>query len=348
MKKGWLVIVLFAFSCQIWAAGFTKTYKSAPLYEVLQDLETHFSLQFLYRPQDVAAAPPVTVRIKTDDYQTALRQILSPTLQFTIRKDIIIITPVPKKKEAAPASTPKPEKIPAPQPAPQKPSKSPLQAQPKPIVKLPDPFPPVAILTPNTSLAFSPIDTIRISQLRLYAASPAKPTPKKVVKRYKPKFNRPMTHTFMAGLNLDYVGSHMTTQIDLRYGYFFHRNWGISTGIDFYFLASYSNNGATIRNKWIQCGYVVLPFAVRTRWEFTPKWGLQGALGAGPSFLMFTNSPGSEISEREVDVISLAEVDASYAFTRNLTLLFGLSAHLSAISAKPWNLGLHVGFVVGK
>ncbi|MCR5533546.1 MAG: hypothetical protein K6F10_06675, partial [Paludibacteraceae bacterium] len=100
MRKSWLVIVLLAFSCQLSAVSFEKTYKSAPLYEVLQDLESHFGLQFLYRPSDIAAAQPVTLTIKTNDAFMALQQTLGASLQFTTRNGIIIITKAPEKKPA--------------------------------------------------------------------------------------------------------------------------------------------------------------------------------------------------------------------------------------------------------
>ena len=155
MRKILLVIGLLAFSLQISAVGFEKNYKSAPLYEVLQDLESHFGLSFLYRPSDIADSQPVTITIKTNDANKALKQALGSSLQFTTRNGIIIITKAPEKKTSFTRV------------------QSMVEAE-TPTIVMPDTLPEeepsgvwqaIPYLRPGEQLYISPIDTIRISKI---------------------------------------------------------------------------------------------------------------------------------------------------------------------------------------
>jgi hypothetical protein len=101
MHRILLIFLLFITLCASAGGPFKKTYKDVPIGKVLQEIEANFSLQLMYRPQDLADIPPVTCSINTSDYQTALKQVLGKRLQFTVRKNIIVITVV--KPQPSPA-----------------------------------------------------------------------------------------------------------------------------------------------------------------------------------------------------------------------------------------------------
>ena len=83
---------LFITLCAFAEGPFKKVYKNETIVKVLHDIESHFSLQIMYRPQDLTNIPSISCNINTSDYQIALRQVLGKQLQFTIRKNIVIIT----------------------------------------------------------------------------------------------------------------------------------------------------------------------------------------------------------------------------------------------------------------
>ena len=332
MRKSWLVIVLLAFSCQLSAVSFEKSYKSAPLYEVLQDLETHFGLQFLYRPSDIAAAQPITTTIKTDDYKKALQQALGSSLNFTTRNGIIIITKAPEKKPA-------PTRVRS------------VIVKETPQIIIPDTLPEeepreaweaIPLLMPGEKLYVSPIDTLRISEINRQV-SLIRTQNVETTSYISPITNNAFTHTFYTGLAIGY-GSAANAQLDLRYGFYFHRNWGVGGGLNWHFAAQDSIG------IWLQEGRIGIPLAVNTRWQFTPKWGIHGALGAGPAFMVYTGPTGTGIAHVATDIVPFAEIDAAYRFSPRATFLLGIYARFSALGAslEPWATGLHFGFLIGK
>lgn len=342
MRKAWLAIWMLAISIQLSAASFQKTYESAPLADVLHDIETHFGLQFMYRPTDIAAAPAVTAIIRTDDYRTAMRQALGQALQFTERKGIIIITPVRKKPE--PSGQPKPK----PQP---KVQTAVAQPEPMPQIAIKDTFPtdttetiereqlyyyaPIALLQPYPPFVVGSIDTTRLRIKTIKPATQPTPVPRKKNRKI---WQADYRHCFYVSAFEGY-GSALCGHTDIRYNYYFHRNWGVGIGINC------SGAGGDSASVWREDVRLGIPIALYTRWPFTEKWGLHASLSAGPAFKIYHTA----FDNLDVDIVPVADVDAAYAISPRTTLLFGISARLSILGASldPWGIGVHLGFIIG-
>lgn len=152
-------------------------------------------------------------------------------------------------------------------------------------------------------------------------------------------------HTFMPSFSIGY-GSELMTQLDLRYVYYFHRNWGVGTGLNFAFAAQKA--AATDSLSWRQEGRIGFPFAVAARYTFSKTWGIHANVGATASFMVYSGKSGRGISGKTVDVFPFLELDAIHPISAHTELLFGLYTHISAISVSPWSVGLHLGFIIGK
>ena len=152
-------------------------------------------------------------------------------------------------------------------------------------------------------------------------------------------------HTFMPSFSIGY-GSELMTQLDLRYVYYFHRNWGVGTGLNFAFAAQKA--ASTDSLSWRQEGRIGFPFAVAARYTFSKTWGIHANVGATASFMVYSGKSGRGISGKTVDVFPFLELDAIHPISAHTELLFGLYTHISAISVSPWSVGLHLGFIIGK
>ena len=152
-------------------------------------------------------------------------------------------------------------------------------------------------------------------------------------------------HTFMPSFSIGY-GSELMTQLDLRYFYYFHRNWGVGTGLNFAFAAQKA--ASTDSLSWKQEGRIGFPFAVVARYTFSKTWGIHANVGATASFMVYSGKSGRGISGKDVDVFPFLEVDALHPISPHTELLFGLYTHISALSVSPWSVGLHLGFIIGK
>ena len=324
MRKSWLVIVLLAVSCQLSAVSFEKTYHSAPLYEVLQDLETHFGLQFLYRPADIAEAPPVTITLKTDDAQKALKQVLGASLKYTERNGILIITKVP----------PKPQKT-------RTRVRSVIEKETA-VIVIPETLPEeepreewqaVPLLRPGEKLYVSPIDTLRIAQITQNTPKPQPaPKPRKTPRSLQEK-------GFYIGVSQGY-GSALVGHMDLRFNYYFNRNWGIGAGLGF------AGSGADRDGKWIHNVQIGFPIAAYTRWPLSMKWGIHGSVGVAPMFKIYNDG----FANLDVDIVPFAELDAMRILSPKVTCIFGLFTRIGALGpgGDPWAIGIHLAFIIGK
>lgn len=363
MRRLLLYIVLFITLC---AAGgpFVRTYKSAPLAKVLQEIEAHFSLQLVYRPQDIANAPAVNCTINTTDYQAALRKVLGNNFTFTVKNNIVVIKAVPpqQKAQSKPAS-PTSSQIKS------KPvtntSTTPSKSKPKvgPEVNSNDkgnnndnsvitpandsermgentvqndlPSLPAAITLQPLTLPLEPY----IAEVRI----PRKFRMPKVSKR-SPTADRSNSHAFQTAVSFGY-GSELLTQLDLRYGYYFHPRWGVGAGLNFAYAMKIPSSSDVSRQQ--EEGRLGLPIVLNTRYPLAHRWGVHATIGAIPSFRVFTGRSGTGISNSEIDVIPFLEVDAQYVVSEHIDLLFGLYTHISAISVNPWSVGIHFGFELG-
>ena len=398
----WLLFILFIALCAFAGGPFKKTYKDAALNKVLQDIETHFSLQIIYRPQDLAGIPAFSGTINTTDFQTALRQVLGKRLKYTIRKNIIVITSETTQSSANNTSSPKPNpsQTPAKSTAPKSvASQASAITQPPKSIQAQAPAKPETSNTtqsqvsPNTTmhqasqsqssateqapkytaeqilesspimqaeqaqvspeLAFSPppflippIDTItNIQPLKTFPKVRLPQWSSNPKMRLSLRVNHNFRHLFQPALSLGY-GSVLMTQLDLRYVYCFHRNWGVGAGLNFAFAAQKSSSSDTL--AWRQEGRIGFPITLVMRYKFSRLWGLHTSLGATASFRVYSGKSGTGISGKEVDVLPFLEVDALYPLTAHTELLFGLYTHISAISVSPWSVGLHLGIIVGK
>lgn len=366
MRKAVAVIVLLLCALVGKAAPMQKTYQSAPMHEVLQDIEAHFGLSFMYRPADIAAAPTVTATIRTDDYQTALSQALGQSLRFTERKGIIIITPVPLKKETPRQPTPKP------------------QPKVQTVVALPEPLPPIAVkdtlptdttetiereqlyyyapialLQPYPSFVVGHIDTLRIARSVRHAvinnqlsAVSSLPTEIKSAKikstkvqpaKKKPKRYGPyMFHHAFHGTGRMGYGSELRTAIDLRYTYFFMEHWGIGVGFSFNYGFQYNpdRNYNTIAEE----GRVNLPIAVHTQWMFTDKWGLHASAGIEASIPATSHN----IIKGSADGLAVVSVMAAHPFSTHGIALIGIYTDISVTGESPWSAGVQFGVRLGR
>lgn len=411
----WLLFLIFIVLCAFTGGPFKKTYKDAALNKVLQDIETHFSLQIIYRPQDMAGIPAFSGTINTTDFQTALRQVLGKRLKYTIRKNIIVITPETPQSSAN-TSPPKsnssqtPAKSTAPKPASsqasataQAPKSTPAQSTAK-TETLNTTYSQVsanissakqaqAQVSSNTttqqtsqpqssaieqtpkfteeqiqpSVSTSQSEQSQISQDQIFSLppflipstdtitsiQPLKTFPKVRLPQWSSnpnmrlslRVNHNFRHLFQPAISLGY-GSELMTQLDLRYVYCFHRNWGIGAGLNFAFAAQKSSASDSL--AWRQEGRIGFPFTLVMRYKLSRLWGLHASLGATASFMVYSGKSGTGISGKSVDVLPFLEVDALYPLTAHTELLFGLYTHISAISVSPWSVGLHLGIVVGK
>ena len=356
MRKAICILTALALSL-LTATGsphpFYQTYTSAPLYEVLQDIESHFGLQFMYRPADIANALAVTATIQTDDYQMALRQALGQSLQFTERKGIIIITAVPKKNDSQKSKFESRKQI----------VESPIRlAEPLPQIAATDTlltdstenfereklqfYAPIALLQPFPPFVVGHIDPARVRAFVMQREQVIKADgsiSNTVNSHTSPSsVQQSLDHTFYTSLSVGY-GSAANAQLDLRYGLYFHRNWGVGLGLNWQFAAQDSSS------TWLQEGRIGIPIALYTRWQFTPKWGLHGALGTSPAFMVYTGSTGTGIAHVATDLVPFAEVDAAYRMSSRTTFLLGLYGRFSVFgtSFEPWAAGLHLGFIFG-
>ena len=342
MRKSLLIV--FCLCClSLQAAVFQKSYSNAPLYIVLQDLESYFGYSFLYRPQDLAGAPTVTASFSTDDFAAVLRKALGAQLVYTKRKNILIISQVPKKpveesmvRHASVVCQNRTASV----------VSAPVDTISGDTVQVERVWLPIEMLRPGIQLAISPIDTIRIARLRIEKPS-ATSTQTSEYNRQKPVVSgHYLKHSFLSSLSLGY-GSEINTQLDLEYVFFFHKNWGFNTGFALDYAGQYSTS-------WAHELRFALPLALRTQWMFSPLWGLQGTTGIQIWFPM-ANPNGTEsqpfaIASNSVDMAVYAELDAAYVLSPHVTLLFGLYGRFSPLSTAltPWSTGLRLGFLIGK
>ena len=152
-------------------------------------------------------------------------------------------------------------------------------------------------------------------------------------------------HTFMPSFSMGY-GNELLTQVDFRYVYYFHRNWGVGTGLNFAYAAHKA--ASTDSLSWRQEGLIGFPFAVAARYTLSKTWGIHANVGATASFMVYSGKSGRGISGKTVDVFPFLEVDALHPISAHTELLFGLYTHISALSVSPWSVGLHLGFIIGK
>ena len=164
-------------------------------------------------------------------------------------------------------------------------------------------------------------------------------------KNPKNTFQYRRRHTFMPSFSIGY-GGELVTQLDLRYVYYFHRNWGVGTGLNFAFAAQKAASTDSLSRR--QEGRIGFPFAVAARYTFSKTWGIHANVGATASFMVYSGKSGRGISGKTVDVFPFLELDAIHPISAHTELLFGLYTHISAISVSPWSVGLHLGFIIGK
>lgn len=373
MRRFLIVCFLFTTLCATAGGPFNRTYKSVPVSTVLRDLEAHFSLQIMYRPQDIAGVPAFTGTINTSNYQAALKQILGNKLTFTVRNNVLVIKAAPPQTKTEPKFPPQAQAHP--KTSPQKPD----TAQPK-----PQPQAPASSRKPKTSgvesgtgnnydydkndnTSYRPSLDEQVSNIKLLEKQETPPlslpplnlqplslpaTPPVAAVRLprrmtvpKPTKRSPIpfirSHVFQPVVSFGY-GSELMTRLDLRYSFYFHDNWGIGGGLNFAYAAK-SDTPA-----WKEEGRIGLPIVLNTRWPLTRQWGLHATLGAIPSFVVYSGRSGTGISGRSVDVIPFLEVSAQHPVSQHVDLLMGLYTQLSAVGVSPWSVGVCLGLEIGK
>ena len=152
--------------------------------------------------------------------------------------------------------------------------------------------------------------------------------------------SRAFRHLFHSAVSIGY-GSELMARLDLRYGFCFHKHWGVGGGINFAYAAQRDQSG------WLEEGRIGLPVAVIVRWPLSPKWGIHATVGAMPSFAVYSGRSGAGISDNNVDVLPFVEVEAAHPISEHISLLIGLYSQLSALSVSPWSVGVNVGIEIG-
>ena len=317
-----LLIVLLAFSCQLSAIGFQKSYYDTPLHVVLQDLERHFGCSFMCRPQDIANAPAVGGTYIDSDLQSLLRKILGNRLTFVVRKNIVIITLAPQKPHE-PAVLPKPVEV----------QHSETDVPAPDTILITREQEEWEMLTTYSALDLVPLDSLydrgRVKELgERYAL---------VDERAKANG---ISHALLASVGLGY-GSELQTHIDMRYVFYFYRHWGISAGLLYSHSAQYSSGA------WLNEGRFALPLGVHTRWLFSPQWGLHASASVAVSWPVYKGASGA-ITTKETDETILLHLDAIHPIGVHTALLTGVYADFSGTSLTPWSVGLRLGFIIGK
>ena len=311
-----LLIVLLAFSCQLSAGSFQKSYYDTPLHVVLQDLERHFGYSFMCRPQDIASAPAVGGTYIGSDIQPLLRKFLGNRLTFVMRKNIIIITPAPEKTQET---------------------------------VLPQ-FLEIGIPEPDTLLftreheelemlrTYSTLDLVPLDSLYDRGRLKVKGSQYNLIDE-RAKANG-ISHAFLGSVGLGY-GSELQTHIDARYVFYFYRHWGISAGL-FYSHSAQPTSGGLLNE-----GRFGIPLGIHMRWLFSPQWGLHTSASVAVSWPVYKGASGA-ITTKETDETILLHMDAIHPIGEHTTLLTGVYGDFSGTGLTPWSVGLRLGFLIGK
>ena len=380
MRRFLIVCFLFTTLCATAGGPFNRTYKSTPVSTVLHDIEAHFSLQIMYRPQDIANAPAFSGTINTSNYQAALKQVIGNRLTFTVRNNVVVIKAVPPQPKTESKSPPQSQSKPKPQTQanPQAQPKASLQ---KPVTVQPKPKPQTSASSQNmaktsgaesgtgkidstifrssqkeqnseselldkketTPLPLPPLNLQPLSLPTTPSISAVRLPKRMMVPRPTKRSPIPFTrrHVFQPVVSLGY-GSELMTRLDLQYVFYFHDNWGVGGGLNFAYAAK---PGAP---AWREEGRIGLPIVLNTRWSLTRQWGIHATVGAIPSFPVYSGRSGTGISGREVDVIPFMEVSAQHPVSQHVDLLMGLYSQVSAVGVSPWSVGVCLGLEIGK
>ena len=304
-----LLIVLLAFSCQLSAGNFQKSYYDTPLHVVLQDLERHFGCSFMCRPQDIASAPAVGGTYIGSDIQPLLHKFLGNRLTFVVRKNIIIITPSPEKPKEQ-------ETLP-----------EPIQPQ----------LPEIEIPEPDTLLIAR---DLFLSLDSLYDRGRLKVKGEQYNLIDERAKANGISHALLASAGLGY-GSELQTHIDARYVFYFYRHWGISAGL------FYSHSAQHSSGSWLNEGRFGIPVGVHMRWLFSPQWGLHTSASVAVSWPVYKGASGA-ITTKETDETILLHIDAIHPIAEHTTLLTGVYGDFSGTGLTPWSVGFRLGFLIGK
>ena len=304
-----LLIVLLAFSCQLSAGSFQKSYYDTPLHVVLQDLERHFGCSFMCRPQDIASAPAVGGTYIGSDIQPLLHKFLGNRLTFVVRKNIIIITPSPEKPKEQ-------ETLP-----------EPIQPQ----------LPEIEIPEPDTLLIAR---DLFLSLDSLYDRGRLKVKGEQYNLIDERAKANGISHALLASAGLGY-GSELQTHIDARYVFYFYRHWGISAGL------FYSHSAQHSSGSWLNEGRFGIPVGVHMRWLFSPQWGLHTSASVAVSWPVYKGASGA-ITTKETDETILLHIDAIHPIAEHTTLLTGVYGDFSGTGLTPWSVGFRLGFLIGK
>ena len=311
-----LLIVLLAFSCQLSAGNFQKSYYDTPLHVVLQDLERHFGYSFMCRPQDIASAPAVGGTYIGSDIQPLLRKFLGNRLTFVMRKNIIIITPAPEKTQET------------------------IQPQ---LSEMEIPEPDTLHITREHEelemlRAYSTLDLVPLDSLYDRGRLKEKGSQYKLIDE-RAKANG-ISHAFLGSVGLGY-GSELQTHIDARYVFYFYRHWGLSAGLFYSHSAQYSSGA------WLNEGRFGIPLGIHMRWLFSPQWGLHTSASVAVSWPVYKGASGT-ITTKETDETILLHMDAIHPIGEHTTLLTGVYGNFSGTGLTPWSVGLRLGFLIGK
>lgn len=348
--KGRLLIVLCLFCLPLQAEPFRKTYSQESLAVVLLEIEEHFGCSFLYHPQDIAVAPAVSGSFDTDDCNEVLRHVLGKELVVTPRKNILIITPAPRK--AAVSKPVKPVVVVAPDTI----VNIRVRDEQPDTVKEGEVLLPEEFLRPDELVFYAHIDTFLIARSvcpavidsTLPLVSQAMAVANSVPEEVKPAKKKPQRygpymfrHAFQGTGRMGY-GSELRTAIDLRYTYFFKEHWGIGCGYSYNNAFQYapSRNYNTI----VEEGRVNLPIAVHTQWMFTDKWGLHASAGIEASIPATSHN----IIKGSADGLAVVSVFAAHPFFTNGIALIGIYTDISVTGESPWSAGVQFGVRLGR
>ena len=383
MRRFLIVCFLFTTLCATAGGPFNRTYKSAPVSTVLHDIEAHFSLQIMYRPQDIANAPTFTGTINTSNYQAALKQVLGNQLTFTVRNNVVVIKAAPPQPKAEPQPQtqaqvkPKPQAQANPQAQPKASSQKPATAQAKPQPK-PQVQSPVSqqgtkmngaesgnvnndITSNQPSLSeqksknqlLEKQETAPRSLPPLNLQSLSFPTTPSISALRLPKRMTVPKPTKRSPI--PFSRRHVFQPV-VSFGYGSELMTRLDLRYVFYFHDNWGIGGGlnfayAVKPDtpvWREECRIGLPLVLNTRWPLTRQWGIHATLGAIPSFAVYSGRSGTGISGREVDVIPFLEVSAQHPVSQHVDLLMGLYTQLSAVGISPWSMGVCWGLEIGK
>lgn len=81
------------------AQNVTKTFRNAPLSEIIKELETQTGYSFIYNASDISFAPEISEKFADTPLKSVLNQIILPPLKYEVKGKIVVITKTSAKSQ---------------------------------------------------------------------------------------------------------------------------------------------------------------------------------------------------------------------------------------------------------